>query len=127
VKLVPALHTSTLPDGRAIGISAGLVLGIGQTTVYHLGDTALFGDLRLIAERTPVDVALIPIGGHYTMDQHDAVTAAELIDAGTVIPMHYNTFPPVEADPERFKADVEASSQTSSEVVILKPGESYSP
>jgi L-ascorbate metabolism protein UlaG (beta-lactamase superfamily) len=52
VKLVPALHTSTLPDGRAIGISAGLVLGIGQTTVYHLGDTALFGDLRLIAERT---------------------------------------------------------------------------
>ena len=127
VKLVPAFHTSTLPDGRAIGISAGLVLGIGQTTVYHLGDTALFGDLRLIAERTPVDVALIPIGGHYTMDQHDAVTAAELIDAGTVIPMHYNTFPPVEADPERFKADVEASSQTSSEVVILKPGESFNP
>jgi L-ascorbate metabolism protein UlaG (beta-lactamase superfamily) len=127
VKLVPALHTSTLPDGRAIGISAGLVLGIGQTTVYHLGDTALFGDLRLIAERTPVDVALIPIGGHYTMDQHDAVTAAELIDAGTVIPMHYNTFPPVEADPERFKADVEASSRMSSEVVILKPGESFNP
>jgi L-ascorbate metabolism protein UlaG (beta-lactamase superfamily) len=127
VKLVPAFHTSTLPDGRAIGISAGLVLGIGQTTVYHLGDTALFGDLRLIAERTPVDVALIPIGGHYTMDQHDAVTAAELIDAGTVIPMHYNTFPPVEADPERFKADVEASSRTSSEVVILKPGESFNP
>ena len=125
VKLVPALHTSTLPDGRAIGISAGLVIGIGPTTVYHLGDTALFGDLRLIAERTPIDVALIPIGGHYTMDQHDAVTAAELIDAGTVIPMHYDTFPPVEADPERFKADVEASPNASSEVVILKPGESF--
>ena len=59
------------------------------------------------------------------MDQHDAVTAAELIDAETVIPMHYNTFPPVEADPERFKADVEASPNASSEVVILKPGESF--
>jgi L-ascorbate metabolism protein UlaG (beta-lactamase superfamily) len=127
VKLVPAFHTNTLPDGRVIGISAGLVVGIGPTTVYHLGDTALFGDLGLIAERTPVNVALVPIGGHYTMDQHDAVTAAELIDADVVIPMHYDTFPPIEADPERFASDVEASPRTSSQVVILKPGESFSP
>jgi L-ascorbate metabolism protein UlaG (beta-lactamase superfamily) len=123
VKLVPAFHTNTLPDGQVIGLSAGLVVGMGATTIYHLGDTALFSDLRLIAERTPINVALIPIGGHYTMDQEDAVTAAELIDADTVIPMHYDTFPPVEADPGRFKAEVEA--RTSSEVVILKPGESY--
>jgi L-ascorbate metabolism protein UlaG (beta-lactamase superfamily) len=127
VKLVPAFHTNTLPDGRAIGISAGLVIGVGPTTIYHLGDTALFGDLSLIAERTPVNVALVPIGGHYTMDQEDAVTAAELIDADTVIPMHYDTFPPIEADPERFKADVEASARTSSEVAILNPGETFSP
>jgi L-ascorbate metabolism protein UlaG (beta-lactamase superfamily) len=127
VKLVPAFHTNTLPDGRVIGLSAGLVIGIGATTVYHLGDTALFGDLKLTAERTPVNVALVPIGGHYTMDQEDAVTAAELIDADTVIPMHYDTFPPVEADPERFKREVEASPRTSSEVVILKPGETFSP
>lgn len=127
VKLVPAFHTNTLPDGRVIGLSAGLVIGIGGTTIYHLGDTALFSDLKLIPERTPVNVALIPIGGHYTMDQEDAVTAAELIDADTVIPMHYGTFPPVEADPERFKRDVEASPRTSSEVVILKPGESFKP
>jgi L-ascorbate metabolism protein UlaG (beta-lactamase superfamily) len=127
VKLVPAFHTNTLPDDRVIGIAAGLVIGVGPTTVYHLGDTALFGDLGLIAERTPVNVALVPIGGHYTMDQQDAVTAAELIDADTVIPMHYDTFPPIEADPERFASDVEASPRTSSEVVILKPGESFSP
>jgi len=127
VKLVPAFHTNTLPDGRAIGISAGLVIGVGPTTVYHLGDTALFGDLGLIAERTPVNIALVPIGGHYTMDQEDAVTAAELIDADTVIPMHYDTFAPIEADPERFKSEVEASPRTSSEVVILKPGETFSP
>jgi L-ascorbate metabolism protein UlaG (beta-lactamase superfamily) len=123
VKLVPAFHTNTLPDGRAIGLSAGLVIGIGATTVYHLGDTCLFSDLRLIAERTPVNVALVPIGGHYTMDQDDAATAAELLDADTVIPMHYDTFPPVEADPERFKAEVE--SRSSSQVVILRPGESF--
>jgi L-ascorbate metabolism protein UlaG (beta-lactamase superfamily) len=122
-KLVPAWHTNTLPDGTAIGTCAGLVINIGGKTVYHLGDTCLFGDLKLIAESTPVDVALIPIGGHYTMDRHDAVTAAKLVGAETVIPMHYNTFPPVEADPEAFKADVE--SKTSSKVVVLEPGESH--
>lgn len=126
VKLVPAFHTNTLPDGQAIGFSAGLVIGIGATTVYHLGDTALFSDLELIAERTPINVALVPIGGHYTMDQVDAVTAAELLDADTVIPMHYDTFAPIAADPERFASEVEASPRTSSEVVILKPGESFS-
>ena len=125
VKLVPALHTNTLPDGQVIGVSAGLVIWIGGTAVYHLGDTCLFSDLKLIAERTPINVALVPIGGHYTMDQEDAVTAAELIDADTVIPMHYDTFGAIEADPERFKSEVEASPRTSSEVVILKPGETY--
>jgi L-ascorbate metabolism protein UlaG (beta-lactamase superfamily) len=125
VKLVPAFHTNTLPDGTVVGLAAGLVIYLDGTTIYHLGDTALFSDLELIAERTPVNVALVPIGGHYTMDQDDAVTAAELLDADVVIPMHYDTFPPIEADPERYKSDVEASPRTSSEVVILKPGESH--
>ena len=78
--------------------------------------------MQLIAQRNPIDVAILPIGGHYTMDRHDAVYAAGLIGAGTVIPCHYNTFPPIETDAEAFKADVE--SQTSSEVMILEPGES---
>jgi L-ascorbate metabolism protein UlaG (beta-lactamase superfamily) len=124
VKVVQAFHTGTLPDGTVVGGQAGLVINIGGTTVYHLGDTCLFSDLRLIAERTPVDVALIPIGGHYTMDRHDAVVAAELIGAGTVIPIHYNTFPPIETDAEAFKSDVE--SRTSSQVVILEPGDTHS-
>lgn len=133
VKLVQALHTSTLPGsaespfsaetGVVIGTPSGLVINIGGTTVYHLGDTCLFSDLKLIAERTPVDVALIPIGGHYTMDRHDAAVAAELIGAGTVIPIHYNTFPPIETDAEAFKSEVE--SKTDSAVVILEPGESH--
>jgi L-ascorbate metabolism protein UlaG (beta-lactamase superfamily) len=89
--------------------------------VYHLGDTCLFSDLKLIAERTPVDVAIIPIGGHYTMDRHDAVFAAELIGAGIVIPCHYDTFPAIETDAEAFKSDVE--SRTGSKVATLQPGD----
>ena len=125
VRLVPAFHTNTLPDGHAIGLSAGFVIWIGGAAVYHLGDTCLFSDLSLVADRTPIDVALTPIGGHYTMDQEDAVTAVELLDPGTVIPMHYDTFPAIKADPERFKRDVEASSRTNAKVAILKPGETY--
>jgi L-ascorbate metabolism protein UlaG (beta-lactamase superfamily) len=135
VKLVQAFHTNTVPldfddpfnpeKGVVIGPPAGLVVNLGGTTVYHLADTALFSDLRLIAERTPVDIALIPIGGHYTMDRHDAVIAAELIGAPTVIPIHYDTFPPIETDAEAFKSDVE--SRTSSTVVVLEPGSTHSP
>ncbi len=124
VKLVQAFHTSTTPDGKAKHSPNGLVINVGGTTVYHLGDTGLFGDLKLIAERTPVDVAIMPIGGHYTMDRHDAVVAAEFIGAGTVIPCHYDTFPPIETDVGAFKADVE--SGTSSKVVVLEPGQSHS-
>jgi L-ascorbate metabolism protein UlaG (beta-lactamase superfamily) len=124
VKLVQAFHTSTTPDGKAKHSPAGLVINIGGTTVYHLGDTGLFGDLKLIAERTPVDVALVPIGGHYTMDRHDAVVAAKLIGAGTVIPCHYNTFPPIETDANAFKSDVEG--QTSSKVVVLEVDQTHS-
>ncbi len=123
VKLVQALHSSEAPDGT-VTYASGLVVNVGGTTVYHLGDTCLFGDLRLIAQRTPVDVALVPIGGHYTMDRHDAVVAADLIGAGVVIPCHYGTFPPIETDAQEFKADVE--SKTSSKVVVLEPGQTHS-
>jgi L-ascorbate metabolism protein UlaG (beta-lactamase superfamily) len=134
VSLVPAWHTNTLPGsaeapfsaehGVAIGPAAGLVIKIGETTVYHAGDTALFSDMKLIAQRSDIDVALLPIGGHYTMDSRDAVVAAEFIGAATVIPMHYDTFPAIEADAGAFKDEVE--SKTSSKVVVLSPGESHS-
>jgi L-ascorbate metabolism protein UlaG (beta-lactamase superfamily) len=131
VSLVPAWHTNTIPGsaespfsaehGIAIGPAAGLVIELGGTTVYHAGDTCLFSDMKLIAQRREIDVALLPIGGHYTMDRHDAVLAAELVAAGTVIPMHYDTFPAIEADARAFKTEVE--EKTSSRVVLLKPGE----
>jgi L-ascorbate metabolism protein UlaG (beta-lactamase superfamily) len=100
------------------------MIRIGGVTVYHMGDTCLFGDMKLIAERNPADVVMMPIGGHYTMDRHDAVVAAEFVGAATVIPMHYDTFPPIETDAEAFKAEVE--SKTSSRVVLLDPGETHS-
>jgi L-ascorbate metabolism protein UlaG (beta-lactamase superfamily) len=123
VKLVPAWHTSTTPKGT-VSTPAGLVVSIGGTVVYHLGDTSLFSDLQLVGKRNPIDIALMCIGGHYTMDRTDAVDAAQLIGAKTVIPCHYNTFPLVETDPQAFKSDVE--SATESNVVILEPGETYS-
>ena len=120
VKLVPAWHTSTTPNGT-VSTPAGLLIHIGGKLVYHLGDTALFSDLQLIAKRgNHVDLALVPIGGHYTMDRFDAVTACEFIGADEVIPVHYDTFPPIETDAEAFKSDVENATET--KVVILAPG-----
>jgi len=125
VKLVPAWHTSTTPKGT-VNTPAGLVINLNGTVVYHLGDTALFSDLQLVARRgDPIDVALMCIGGHYTMDRIDAVAAAELVAARHVIPCHYGTFPPIETDPQAFKSDVESS--TGSEVIVLEPGDTHSP
>jgi L-ascorbate metabolism protein UlaG (beta-lactamase superfamily) len=120
VRLTPAWHTSTTPKGT-VNTPAGLVITVGDTTVYHLGDTALFSDLALVKARDQIDVALMCIGGHYTMDRIDAVAAAELVGASQVIPCHYNTFPPIETDAEAFKNDVK-----SSEVIVLDPGETHS-
>jgi L-ascorbate metabolism protein UlaG (beta-lactamase superfamily) len=123
VKLVPAWHTSTTPNGT-VNTPAGLLISFGGKLVYHLGDTCLFSDLQLISRRgDKVNVALVPIGGHYTMDRYDAVTACEFIAAETVIPIHYDTFPPIETDAEAFKSDVEGT--TDSKVVILAPGETH--
>jgi L-ascorbate metabolism protein UlaG (beta-lactamase superfamily) len=123
VKLVPAWHTAISPSGTAHA-PAGLLISYDGHLIYHLGDTCLFGDMKLIAQRgDKVDLALVPIGGHYTMDRYDAVTAVELINPQQVIPIHYNTFPPVETDAEAFKQDVQNAGF--SEVVILEPGESH--
>ena len=125
VKLVPAWHTSTTPNGT-VTVPAGLLIEFKGTLVYHLGDTALFSDLQLIARRgNRVDVALVPIGGHYTMDRIDAVTAVEFVQPKVVIPVHYDTFPPIETDVQQFKADVE--SRTEAKVAVLAPGETWSP
>jgi L-ascorbate metabolism protein UlaG (beta-lactamase superfamily) len=124
VRLTPAWHTSTTPKGT-VNVPAGLVIEIGDKRIYHLGDTGLFSDLALPKRRGHLDVALMCIGGHYTMDRFDAVVAAELVGADQVIPCHYNTFPPVETDAQAFKSDVQNAGYA--EVVILEPGETHTP
>lgn len=123
VRLTPAWHTSTTPKG-AVSTPAGLVVEMGGKVLYFLGDTALFSDLALPGRRKKIDIAIVPIGGHYTMDRHDAVVAAELVGAETVIPCHYDTFPPIEADAQAFKADVEAAGRA--RVVVLEVDGTYS-
>jgi L-ascorbate metabolism protein UlaG (beta-lactamase superfamily) len=124
VKMVPAWHTSTTPEGT-VTTPNGLLIKIDDKVVYFTGDTCLFSDMQLIAQRGDgVDIAILPIGGHYTMDRHDAVAAVEFIAPKTVIPCHFGTFPPVETDAEAFKADVE--NDTSATCVVLAPGETHS-
>jgi L-ascorbate metabolism protein UlaG (beta-lactamase superfamily) len=124
VRLTPAWHTSTTPKGT-VSTPAGMVIEFGDKRVYNLGDTALFSDLALPKRRGHLDVALMCIGGHYTMDRFDAVVAAELVGADQVIPCHYNTFPPIETDAQAFKTDVQNAGYA--EVVILEPGATHTP
>ncbi|MFM8519791.1 MAG: metal-dependent hydrolase [Solirubrobacterales bacterium] len=129
IKLVQALHTNTAPDspdhpfspidGTVIGMPAGLVIEFGGLTFYDAGDTCLFGDMEMIGRRHGVDVALLPIGGHYTMDREDAAYAAELIGARKVIPIHYDTFPSIETDVEAFAADLAGRGI---EALVIQPG-----
>jgi L-ascorbate metabolism protein UlaG (beta-lactamase superfamily) len=121
-KLVPAWHTSQTPKGT-VNTPAGLLINFHDRIIYHLGDTALFSDLQLVGKHHPIDVALMPIGGHFTMDRIDAVDAAALVGAKTIIPCHYNTFPLIETDAQAFKSDVER--ETTSNVVVLDPGQSF--
>ena len=123
VKFTQAFHSSSYEeeDGTFIytGMPAGIILTIGDKTVYHVGDTALFSDLKLIGERNDIDVAFVPIGDNFTMGPEDALLAAEWINAKKVVPVHYNTFPVIEQDPDAFVAKL-----TNSEGFALKAGES---
>jgi L-ascorbate metabolism protein UlaG (beta-lactamase superfamily) len=104
-------------------VPAGLVVRFGGRTFYFAGDTALFGDMRLIGEEG-IDVAILPIGDHFTMGPADAARAAEFVAAKTVIPCHYNTFPPIKQDPEVFRNKV-AERAPGTKVVIMAPGEAF--
>lgn len=116
---VPAWHSSS--DGKyGIGNPCGYIVTLDGVTVYHAGDTFVFGDMKLLSELYgPIDVALLPIGGHFTMGVKEAAKAVELLRPRKVVPMHYNTWPPISADPEEFRRLVGGKA----EVVILKPGE----
>lgn len=120
VKMTPALHGSSIPTNKGPrdgGNPCGFVIDIGGKKLYHAGDTGLTMDMKLL-EIEKIDVALLPIGGNYTMDIQDALRAVEFIKPRLTIPMHYNTFPLINADPEEFK-----SRNQWSETRILTIGE----
>ena len=122
LKLTLALHGSALPDGGYGGNPAGLLLTTPDgKKIYMAGDTGLFGDMQLIGDEG-IDLAVIPIGDNYTMGPDDALRAVKLLRPKQVLPIHYNTWPLIEQDPHAWKARVE--TETSSKVVVLKPGES---
>lgn len=111
VKFTIAHHGSKTPDGEYGGEPAGVILTIEDKNIYHTGDTGLFYDMKLIGEMTPVDYLLVPIGDNFTMGITDAVKAVELVNPKLTIPMHYNTFPVIQVDPQEFKNKVEANDK----------------
>ena len=111
VKLTIAHHSSSFPDGTYAGNPAGVILTMDGKTIYHAGDTALFYDMKLIGEMNKIDLAFLPIGDNFTMGIDDAVKAAEFINAGLTVPIHYNTFDIIKANPEDFKRKTESISK----------------
>ncbi len=108
LKFTIAHHGSMTPDNSYGGEPAGVILTIDGKSLYHTGDTGLFYDMKLIGEMTSIDCMLLPIGDNFTMGITDAVKAVELTAPKLAIPMHYNTFPVIEANPYEFKKQVEA-------------------
>ncbi|MBY9078410.1 metal-dependent hydrolase [Paenibacillus sp. HN-1] len=127
-KMVHAFHSSGIivEEQQSIlygGMPAGYIITAEGLTVLHAGDTGLFGDMKMIGERHSIDVAFIPIGDHFTMGPEDALQAAAWYNAKLVVPIHYDTFPPIRQDANQFVAQLEASGLQGK---VLKPGESLS-
>lgn len=122
VQFTQAFHSSGIEvDGDSLygGLPAGIIVQLEDQTLYHAGDTSLFSDMQLLAKKG-IDVAFLPIGDVFTMGPEDALTAAEWIRPGQVIPIHYNTFPPIQQDTAEF---VSALSDKGITGTILRPGE----
>jgi L-ascorbate metabolism protein UlaG (beta-lactamase superfamily) len=125
ITMTPATHSSGI-EGEGVscpgGVAAGFIISMDGVKVYHAGDTGLFSDMKLLGELYHPDVALLPIGGRYTMGIAEAMMAANFIGAKTVIPIHYNTWDKIRADPFHFKKVIERT--TDIHVDVLQPGES---
>ncbi len=118
ITMIPAFHTSE--SGQATGFIIKMPDGV---TIYHAGDTCLFGDMALWAQLYPLDVALLPIGGVFTMDAQQAAHAALLLKAKHVVPMHWGTFPMIAQDTKDFEEAV-GKLAPACRCILLQPGES---
>lgn len=127
VKLTQAIHSSGIVNDEKqeisyMGLAAGFVLTIEGKSIYFAGDTSLFYDMKLIGEQHKLDVAFLPIGDFYTMGPEDALLAAEWLKAKVTIPVHYDTFPGIRQDGQRFIADLNERGLGGK---VLAPGESF--
>jgi L-ascorbate metabolism protein UlaG (beta-lactamase superfamily) len=120
VKFTPAWHSSSFPDGSYGGLAMGVILEIEGKRIYHAGDTALFGDMKLIGAGG-LDLAFVPIGDNFTMGPDDALQALELLRPKAVVPVHYNTFDLLKQDGDAFAVHAEAIGVRGH---ALKPGSS---
>ncbi len=124
VKLTPALHGSAIVenDGTIVytGMPCGFLIKIDGKTIYHAGDTALQAEMEFLGEFEDIDLALLPIGDNFTMGPRDAAIAVDMIEPKMVVPMHYGTWPPIDASPQDFADMVETPDV---EVKIVQPGE----
>ena len=121
IYMTDARHSSSI-DNKCGGNSAGFIFNLEDKYIYHAGDTGIFGDMKLLGELYDIHLALLPIGDRYTMGIKHAALAVKYLNPRYVIPMHYNTFPIIQQDPNKFKKVVEETTDT--KVVILNPGES---
>ena len=115
---MPAFHASSTPDGRYAGEPAGIILNVENINIYHAGDTGLTSEMRTIRELYRPNIVMLPIGGHYTMDAEHAAVAAKWLEAQTVIPMHYNTFPEIQTDLDKFMKLIQVQNTN---CVVLDP------
>ncbi|MCU0328480.1 MAG: metal-dependent hydrolase [Chitinophagales bacterium] len=123
VKMTSAVHTSSFADGTYGGNPSGFVVSSGDTCVYIAGDTALTYDMKLIQDTFQVDLAVLPIGGHYTMDYIDACKASDFVGATRVLGVHYDTFPPISIDSAKARAYF---AQNKKELILLNIGQHIS-
>ncbi|MFL5981595.1 MAG: metal-dependent hydrolase [Gaiellaceae bacterium] len=118
--LVNAFHSSGAPDGTYVGDAAGVVVELEDgKKIYFAGDTCVFGDMQLIGRIYSPDVAVLPIGGHFTMDPREAAVACELLGSPRVVPCHYGTFPLVGGTPDELRKHAPNAN-----VEAIDPGES---
>ena len=121
IKMTQAIHSSQLPDGSSGGVAAGFLLSIEEKNIYFACDTALFSDMKLIAEK--IDVAVLPIGDLFTMGPEDSVRATKFLNPWQVLPSHYNTWPPIEQDAEKWAELIKSSSGALP--IVLEPGQTH--
>lgn len=121
VRMVPAVHSSGLPDGQYGGQAAGFVLTVGKQRVYFACDTAYFSDMKYYAKG--VDTAVLPIGDLFTMGVEDCIQSIRLIEPTVVLPTHYGTWPPIDQNPQAWAKKVR--EQTAAKPIVLNIGERY--